>query len=94
MKTPTTCTTPHPSGSFLRHFRSPDRKPAAVSASRHLEATSCFPLALCHPRVVVRGSTPLSFPRLHPSNSEGAGMVDVISKLVRRQSRALQAQVS
>lgn len=41
---------PHPvSGSLClrQHFRSPDRKWAGGSASRHLKATSCFPVALC-----------------------------------------------
>ena len=41
---------PHPVSGSLRlrqHFRSPDRKWAGGSASRHLKATSCFPVAPC-----------------------------------------------
>lgn len=43
---------------LMQHFRSPDRKWAGGSASHHLKATSCFPIALCQPGVVPRGSTP------------------------------------
>lgn len=74
MKTPQPAPPPTQRQLCLRHFRSPDRKPVTASASRHLKATSCFPVTLCQPRVVVLGSTPQkNLPRLHPSNSEGPG---------------------
>ena len=67
---------PHPvSGSLClrQHFRSPDRKWAGGSASRHLKATSCFPVACASLGVVPLNSTPRAFPGLHPSSSEGTG---------------------
>lgn len=96
IKMPKSEAPPHPisGGLCLRlHFRSPDRKWAGGSASRHLKATSCFPAALCQPWGCAPWLHPQSLPRALSQQLRGDRMVDMIAKLTRRKSRLPQGQV-
>lgn len=65
----------------------------SLPPSRHLEATSCFPVTGCQPWGCVLVLHPQNLPRAPSQKVRGARMVDIIAKLTRRQSRALRAQV-
>lgn len=77
----------------LRHFRSPDRKRAAVSASRHLERQLLVSQLPCASPVLWSWAPPPKPSQATSQQLRGAGMVDMIAKLARKQSRALRGQV-